>query len=65
MRAIMLTKTEKKIVILLVVVAIVNFLMNILFPFQMGAMEFFLWVLPGILIEILVVCVLILTIRKE
>jgi len=77
MRAIMLTKTEKQIVILLVVVAIVNFIANIVLSligaralgglYDTGNLEFLisLWFIFGIIIEILVVAVLILMIRKE
>jgi len=68
-----LTKTEKKIVILLVFVAIVNFIINIVISIiasrytSTGAMETFisLWIIFGIINEILVVAALILMIRKE
>jgi len=72
MRAISLTKTEKKFVILLVVVAVVNFIgllllgFNLLtYDFELFMMSIIFWVSSLIIIEILVVVVLILMIRKE
>ena len=74
MRAIMLTKTEKKIVIFLVVVAILIFLglvllgVNLLkndYDFEFFMMSVIFWVSSLIIIEILVVAVLILMIIKE
>jgi len=72
MRSVTLTKTEYRIVTLLVVVAIVNFIVNILIPIRTfeefvdaGWSIFSFWCLFGVIIEILVVAVLILLIRKE
>ena len=73
MRAISLTKTEKKFVILLVVVAVVNFIGNIYIPFVATFYDYYgdpissppIWGFLGWIIEILVVVVLILMIRKE
>lgn len=73
MRAIMLTKTEKIIVILLVVVAIVNFYGNIYVPssayiydsgVHLAQAAYVFWSIYGCIVEILVVAVLILMIRK-